>query len=97
MPNPAAPSARPIVAILVFGVIAFAFLGWWTSRISVQRQGRATSDCRRRYAEARTAADSGRVDMVYIESSPARGAGRHASVTCGDLRLAGRLAPRTRP
>jgi type II secretory pathway pseudopilin PulG len=80
-----------VVAVLLFGVVALALLAWWTSRITVQRQRRAIADCRQRYAEARSAADSGLVDMVYIESYRPRAAGRRASRTCGDLRLAGRL------
>ena len=89
--NSAPLSPRPVTAVLLFGVVALALLAWWTSRVTVQRQLRAIADCRQRYAEARSAADSGLVDMVYLESYRPQAAGRRASRTCGDLRLAGRL------
>lgn len=91
MASSAPLSPRPVAAVLLLGVVALALLAWWTSRVTVQRQLRAIADCRQRYAAARSSADSGLVDMVYLESYRPQAAGRRASRTCGDLRLAGRL------
>ncbi len=84
-------SPRPVAAVLLFGVLALALLAWWTSRVTFQRQRRAIADCRQRYGEARSAADSALVDMVYIQRYNPQATGGRASRTCGDLRLAGRL------
>lgn len=84
-------SARPVAAVLLFGVLALTLLAWWTSRVTFQRQRQAIADCRQRYGEARSAADSALVDMVYVQRYNPQATGGRASRTCGDLRLAGRL------
>jgi hypothetical protein len=85
------PSARPVVTILLLGIIVLVASAWWTSQAAVRSQRRAVTECRQRYAAARTLADSGQVDMVRLQGSWGRVAGKGASRTCGDLRLAGRL------
>ncbi len=84
-------SLRPMLVVLLLGALALALLAWWTSQATIRRERRSIADCRQRYAGARSLADSGAVDMVYLKTYWEQTAGGRASRTCGDLRLAGKL------
>jgi len=84
-------SPRPVVLVLLLGVLAFALLAWWTSQATIRKEQRSIAGCRQRYAGAHSLADSGVADMVYLPTYWEQAAGRRASRTCGDLRLAGKL------
>jgi hypothetical protein len=90
MTGSGAVSPRPVVLVLLLGALALSLLAWWTSQAAVRKERRSIADCRQRYADAHSLADSGTVDMVYLKSYWQAG-GQRASRTCGDLRLAGKL------
>ena len=84
-------SPRPVLVVLLLGALALSLLAWWTSQATIRRERRSIAGCRQRYAGAHSSGDSGTVDMVYLKSYWEHAAGRRASRTCGDLRLAGKL------
>ena len=84
-------SLRPMLVVLVLGALALSLLAWWAGQATIRKERRSIADCRQRYAGAHSLTDSGAVDMVYLTTYWEQAAGRRASRTCGDLRLAGKL------
>jgi hypothetical protein len=78
-------SIRPLVIVVIFGVVFFAWMAWRVS-ITDSAPSNAALECSARYAEAGSFADTARVDATYpTDWAQHRGLNR-GPATCGELR-----------
>jgi hypothetical protein len=85
-PTPAERTqARPLLIVVILGVVFFAWIAWRVSTRDPRLSG-AAQECKARYAGARSLADTARMDATYPTDFASHRNLNRGPASCGELR-----------